>query len=66
MSYLLFCAEPNNQINVLSYKNQTGSKTEPFEKNNSSPPIMKSLIFLSDFDLNINCQQLIKPSSKPL
>jgi len=32
MSYLLFCAELNNQIGLFRYKNQTGIETEPLEK----------------------------------
>lgn len=32
MSYLLFCAEFNNEVGLFRYKNQTGIETEPFEK----------------------------------
>ncbi|MEO9257049.1 MAG: hypothetical protein ABI207_01630 [Crocinitomicaceae bacterium] len=36
MSYLLFCAEFDNQIGLFRYKNQTGIETEPIEKDGKS------------------------------
>ena len=32
MSYLLFCAEFDNNIGLFRYKNQSGIETEPLEK----------------------------------
>lgn len=43
MSYLLFCAEFDNNIGLFRYKNQSGIETEPLEK------MVSGMVFLLNF-----------------